>query len=528
MGQFAQALADGNLPVVWTNTFANYGLPLGLFAHQTTAYLGAFFYLFTKNLSHAYNLVVLLGSCLAGLTTYWWFRLETKLPKSALLATIVALLAPYRILNVFVRGALPEHFAGALIPLLFVGLALAVRKRSWVGLPILTVATFLLAITHPMILIITAFLAAPYFAFLQYEQSPNVWWHWRHWLQNTVFVGGSVLFGLGLASYYLLPLLLEIKYFTFGTTGSHLARGAFLTLDSFFRSDWPYFGSHPGPRAQFISAGVWESLVVIGTAVMVWLHRHHWQQYKQELFWVGKAGLLIFLLTPASLFLYQYVPVLANIQFPFRFLSIYLFIPAVLVGLLHDRTKDTFLALILVSILVVTRYPLLFTKNVILLPESSYLSTTANLHTDNLNTVWMSSSQSYPKRIEQLGIVEGKGEISELKLNTSSRSFRVLNAEPVRMVDYTFYFPGWKVTANDQLLPIEFQDPQYRGVITYQLPAGDWRVVVSFEDTKLRVLGKLLSGFTAVLLVGIYAVTWVWQTKKGGVNKHRLTPKKSL
>jgi hypothetical protein len=61
------------------------------------------------------------------------------------------------------------------------------------------------------------------------------------------------------------------------------------------------------------------------------------------------------------------------------------------------------------------------------------------------------------------------------------------------MVDNTFYFPGWTVEIDGVSTPIEFQDPVFRGIITYKIPQGDHTVRVSFKDTKVRMLSTLLS-----------------------------------
>ena len=67
-------------------------------------------------------------------------------------------------------------------------------------------------------------------------------------------------------------------------------------------------------------------------------------------------------------------------------------------------------------------------------------------------------------------------------------------------MDYTFYFPGWKVFIDKKEIPFEFQDPQYRGMITYNVPPGSHTVEVIFMDTQVRKLAKIISlGFVAII-----------------------------
>jgi len=117
-----------------------------------------------------------------------------------------------------------------------------------------------------------------------------------------------------------------------------------------------------------------------------------------------------------------------------------------------------------------------------------------------MTTIWAGRSQDYPERKNQTQIVEGKGEILTETLKNSSRKYTVNAKTPLKLVDRTFYFPGWTVFVDGVKTNIEFQNPDYRGVITYQIPSGKHSIYVVFEDTKVRLLGKILSVVSLVLL----------------------------
>ena len=76
--------------------------------------------------------------------------------------------------------------------------------------------------------------------------------------------------------------------------------------------------------------------------------------------------------------------------------------------------------------------------------------------------------------------------------------------QPKILTFYTFYFPGWRVYVDGVKTSIEFQDPNSRGLITYNVSKGEHNVKIVFEDTKVRLLGKILSlFFIGVFLVAI-------------------------
>src|SRR3990167_5942114 len=67
---FYDSIIRGNWHVTWTDGFANYGMPLGLMAQQTTSYLGAIINLFANDIVLSYNLVLLIGTFMSTLFFY--------------------------------------------------------------------------------------------------------------------------------------------------------------------------------------------------------------------------------------------------------------------------------------------------------------------------------------------------------------------------------------------------------------------------------------------------------------------------
>jgi len=100
-------------------------------------------------------------------------------------------------------------------------------------------------------------------------------------------------------------------------------------------------------------------------------------------------------------------------------------------------------------------------------------------------------------------IIEGKGRIEKRLERNSWRTYEVIAQSPeIRLVDNTFYFPGWKVYVDKKETPIEFQDMNYRGVITYRVPEGRHTVEVKFTNTKIRLLANSISIFS----IGVFGL----------------------
>ncbi len=510
MAQFASALQDGEFPVQWANNFANYGLPLGIFAHQTTAYVGALLILFTHQVVLSYNVILLMGAVLSTLLCYKFLRYYFS-AEASLAGAFLFSFAPYRISNIYIRGALPEFFSSVFVWMVMIGGYELFHLRRWRGWAILMLGLLLLLLTHPMMFLITSVVFLPYLGYLQLPDLQK-WLKHRSrqklWtlVRNSSLLGSAFILSLLVASYYVIPLTAEIKYFYHGLDQQHFSTGSFLKPQNYVSPEyWFYFTrSEIGPRGILFEVGNIE-MVFIGIAIVAALLTGMLRKYRfqhQGILYLGifLCGLSIFFTLPQSNGIYQHFLPLGNIQFAWRFLSAVLLVPPLLVAWIFDHVAHrTILVSVFLILIAFIRFPQLYGKNYFSYDESRYFFTPFNLHSTNLNTIWTGSTQSYPLKKSQSKIIEGDGQIISSEVKNSSRKYQVENTNQIRMVDYTFYFPGWIVLVDNQPVSIEFQDSEYRGVITYTVPPGKHEISVKYQDTKIRKIAKIIS------VVGILA-----------------------
>lgn len=502
MAQFATALKDGEFPVKWSNNFANYGLPLPLFAHQLSSYLGAFFIVLGSPVVTAYNLTLTLAVILSAV--FFYLFVKTKVSEdSALIATILFTLFPYRIINMYIRGALPEILSTAFFPLLLLGIDLALKKNKPIGYVLVLLSTTLLALTHPMMLLVFG-IPATLYVLLSVDLRKN--------LRKLILLAVSALLGLSITSYYLFPLFLEMKYFYEGaqTKVTSFSVESFLGFRNFFDPSWYYYLTHPGPRGNLIKLGIPELLILCWGVITAFLRTSKKKNgEKSELFtWSIISLVALFFVLPLSLPFYNFVPGFSSIQYPWRFLTVLQFGIPVLAALCVERYLPTHKKIVLLglALIIMLRMPQLYGKNFAVYPESNYYFTQSNLHSQNLNTIWSDNSEKYEVKKEQVHIIEGEGDVASTQIKNASRTYVVNGKTELRLVDYTFYFPGWKVFSDSVAVPIEFQDMNYRGLITYKIPAGKHTVTIRYTDTKIRLLAVLLSGagvFLSAVWVGL-------------------------
>ncbi len=511
MAQFATGLLQRQFPVSWADGFGNYGMPIPIIAQQTTSYLGGFFYLIARNIFVAYNLTVLLGAFVSVIAVYvclrYWYSLE-----SSLAGALLFMFAPYRMINVFIRGDIPEFFVSRFLPITSLGFLFTIQKRKWWGLGLVSLGVSGILFTHPIMTVPLGMLLGPIWLVLAFTNRRN----WKA-LLGTVIAAG---FGAVIAAFYLVPLFGEIKYFYYGLGTEHLINNQYLSLQNFFHPGWFYFWQNDtGPRGQYFHMGSLEGVIfLLAIAVAIWsLTQKNKQRFASLYLGVGLCALSIFLTLPASDFIYQHVLLLNNIQHPWRMLTALIFLPPFLLTDLSERflknDKSKQILVVGVTLFVILfRIPQTYGKNYIYYPESMYFFTITNLHGTNLNTVWTGNTRDYPVKEKKYEVIEGNGTVTKAVVQNGIRHYTVQASGPVRLADYTFYFPGWKLSVDGKPASIEFQDMNYRGVITYKLDAGTHQVDLVFGDTNVRKAGKILS-LAGLLGLGIWLwseSTWHW------------------
>ena len=219
------------------------------------------------------------------------------------------------------------------------------------------------------------------------------------------------------------------------------------------------------------------------------------------------VGIVYIIFTlPITELLYQKWTLLGNIQHPWRMLTGYIIIPPILFAFLFEATHHKKVVLVIfIFAIAFFRFPQLYGKNYTDTPQKSFFETYDNLHGTHMNTVWMGEVRDYPFKKEKIEIIEGRGSISEQQILNSSRRFKINALTQVTLVDHTFYFPGWKTFIDGVEIPIQFQDPAQRGVITYQVPAGESEISTIFTRTKPRILGEIIS-IVSLTIIGLVII----------------------
>lgn len=192
-----QTLADKQfLPMIMSNLCNNFGYSWNIFYSPLTAYMSVMFRIFNFSYVNCLKLCMFVIVLLSGLTMYKLTFRITKNKKLATLASIIYILAPYRITDMYTRTALAELASFIFIPIVFEGLYIIVNeeKKSYK----LALGAAGLILTHQVIAMYTAIICFVYLiVFFKKLKSKTV-------LKN---IGVNLLFCILMTSFYWVGLL---------------------------------------------------------------------------------------------------------------------------------------------------------------------------------------------------------------------------------------------------------------------------------------------------------------------------------
>ncbi len=246
-----------------------------------------------------------LALVLAGFSM-WRFAREWLPRRAAIMAAVLYAVNPYHLLIVYLRSDFAELLASALFPLVLWGALRLLRGRDgWRSWPLIALPFAAVWLSNaPAAVLATYSLALVFTVAAVFRRSARI-----------LLSGGlGMAGGFGLAAFYILPAAWEQRWVQI-----HQALADMLRPEQNF-----LFTRGADPEFLFFNwkvSGVALGVVLAVAIAAVFAARH--RRELQELWWMLLAlgGAAIFLMFPASLFLWRLLPKLEFVQFPWRWLG---------------------------------------------------------------------------------------------------------------------------------------------------------------------------------------------------------------
>lgn len=531
IAEMTRALEGGQFPVRWTANFGyGYGMPLFEFYGPLPFYVGAALYWLglgivptMKALYFLTNALTVVGGYLLGKKLYG--------RSGGIIVAGALTLAPYRAMNLFVRGALNETWAIAFLPwiLLAVIQILHREKRAWLLLTLSLVGLFLshnvMTLLFTPVLFVFALL---YFLTMVWRKSPELYrkglFRWRNFFRITGPGIGATLLAIGLSAFYMVPAFLEksatqvestilSSYFDY-----HLH---FVYIRQFFTPFWGYGGSNWGVDdgiSFFLGWGQWAGLVLL--AVLLGWRVWQWLRKRSSVLVSQREGSLLVLLGGLmvgslylsilkSQWLWDAIPLLEYVQFPWRWLGIGIVFLSALVGgvslFVKQRWARVFFTVTLVVSMVVGSAGS-FRPETYLEDADAYYYTDEYRIRHNLSGIlpdYIPAGMRVPPEVIPEGLVINAEALDAeayevLADRPTEKLLRTRFAEETLMSFSVAEYPGWRTEVDDQRWN---RQQGADGNIELLVPPGNHFVTIRLMNTLVRSVADGVSAVSLVVLV---------------------------
>jgi hypothetical protein len=494
------ALKDGQFPLRWVSVF-RYGEPLFNFYAPLVYYLGSLIHTFFFGYLITVKILFAMSFILSMLTM---FILVNEMfgfwPAAA--SSIVYLYAPYRSVDIYVRGALSEAWAFVFFPLVFWSALKLFKSIKAKWLVFLSLSLAGLFLTHNIMTYIFAPFAVMWFIYL-ISQSRNK----KVLLRN--ILAASFFAGL-LASSFLLPAIFEKKYIqtSYLTQGYFNFLGHFIALKQLFYSPWGYGASVWGASDGFSMQLGLVHWLGISIAVLIVIRTFITERKIDSLavFLFIIFILSVFLQHNRSTFIWQHLPLMGFIQFPWRFLAVSVFTSSLIVAYALKSLPYVKVVAFITIVLALFSYVRYFHPDFYYLDsvDEHYIGGPVLGHDDKMPKDYL---PIWVKNLPPLGIILPFSDQGDLSIDSyekkSNKITFLVKMDKSQIINIPiFYYPGWEAKVDGR--KITLSDPSDYGFIRINIQQGKHFVMLEFKDTPLRVLSNFLTFLGALILVGIW------------------------
>lgn len=494
-----QTLADKQfLPMIMSNLCNNFGYSWNIFYSPLTAYMSVVFRIFNFSYVNCLKLCMFVIVLLSGLTMYKLTLRITKNKKLATLASIIYILAPYRITDMYIRTALAELASFIFIPIVFEGLYIIVNeeKKSYK----LALGAAGLILTHQVIAMYTVIICFAYLiVFFKKLKSKTV-------LKN---LGVNLLFCLLMTSFYWVGLLQHY----FNTSYEVFVPGRMEREEVliFYKAKFSQLFITSNEQTMIYAIGL---LSVVGLVLTPIAYKKIPEEYKKTYMFFLITGVILIGMT-LSIFPFEKLPqALTMLQFTFRLFTFTSFFFAFVVAtnfaiLIKDFKTLDIVVLLTISILLLVPYKSKLDFN---LQENEERLINGVRVTENTGRVHagMASMEYLPtkafknlryianRKDEVIVLDNDEAVISDYTKQASNMNCKISNINKETTIELPYiYYLGYRVYADGQEIKYTESD---NGFIQINI-AQDSQIKVKYLGTNEMLISYAISIISFAILI---------------------------
>lgn len=530
--EYDQALRSGQIPPRWgANLGYGYGYPIFVFYPPLIYIVSEFFHLFGFSLIISIKLMLISGAILSAVFMYLFAR-HFLGRMGGVLASIAFLLAPYRAVNLYVRGAFAEYFAYSFLPLVFLCFYKLIKKPGINKLILASISLSLIILSHSLVTI-------PFIPFLLIYILYLLILNKGQTIKRALYAFLSVILSFLLTAFFWLPSFLEKKYTMVDkmlTTDLANYEQHFVYLRQFIKSTWGYGGSIYGLDDNIsFSLGIVYLLSVFVS--LFFLLRKRFLKKGMPLFMLFLFLSSVFMASFHSYFIWSlFKNFLAYLQFPWRYLLFAAFAASFLFAfvLLKIMTVNKKIALFLLTLSLFFLIWPSFTlyhfdhrlpniddsyfindemmKWVISKKSDEYIPREVNENIKTDYPLQIANKSKITKEMiskERYQLIQGNATVEILYSKPGRELFKIQSKTGGIIQINTFDFPGWQAYLNGG--KVSHSSNNDLKLITLVFPSGDSRIELRFEKTFIIMFSDIISLVALVSIVVYFFRRLIYQ-----------------
>jgi hypothetical protein len=510
MANYYVAVKQGQIPPrLAPNLNYGYGYPVFNYNYPLANILGVPLIAVGLSVEHSFVLLHLAALFIAYWAMYRWLAAYLGVRAAAVGAFYYAT-APYALTLVYVRGVIGELFIYGLLPVILYLIRAMGKNTNSLYVPILLgFAGASLILSHNIMALFSSVLI------VVYAGMENAW-------KITKFTQylPSLVLALLLSAFFWLPAMGEKKWVVLDESsliGKY--QDHFVTLAELTYHRWDYGLSRPGP-VDGIYLGVGLPSLVLLVVIAVWILKQK-RYNSQAMYLVGGLVALGFLVWEGSAIVWNLVPSVSYIQFPWRLLLFWPLLFSVLLAWWMQKARvSKWIVLGLLLILFISTVSKSRSYSTIAKGDEHWMvfpeTTTV---ADENRPHWFDRTRVYERTDSYFNdnslYIEGNGSYTIESWNGSKHVYQLNLPSAATIIERAMYFPGWQLRVNGTRQQIAYEREELPGLISYQLGPGTYDVETRFtQHTAARMLGNLIT-ISGLVLAG----WWFYGSRKLGLKK---------
>jgi hypothetical protein len=508
---FYMIIRDLHFPPRWApNLNYHFGYPVFNYMYYLSYIPAVFLFVIGFSLESSLKIVIFLMFLLCGSFMYKFLKNYVS-SISALTGAILYLSSPQQLSQIFVRGNVGESTGWLLLPFVFWSVSQLINKINknqpyQKQFLLSSLSILLLLLAHNSIF---AFGTALIIGFIFTQALAK---------QNFKLIPlslASIFLGIGLGAYFFIPAIFETDFITIKNVAlSQQFPLHFPTITQLISSPWGYGYSIPNSSIDGMSFQIGSVLLILVIFSAIFTLKNIityiknkkkllslFQKKSLSLYFLISFFLSVYFMLSNSLWFWNLVPFLQQLQFPWRLLILSTFTASVSAAIFLNKIKISFLVPLIGFLSLIFAYKHSLPQAYLHQSDYMYLEFP---FTSSVNHEQLPKGFDMIKNSEynpQLSDTKGVAQFQIKKWKTSVHEYQVTSQQPTQIIEHLAYFPGWITYVNSKETPIDSKNPDYPGVITYSIDSGTHRVKTVFtEKTPARMLGDIISCISLITL----------------------------